>query len=113
MGGGEGNKGAKPNPDASKPYRDNPGLLKDRAAADVERELDQQLVEKGNWTKSPSRDGNGIRYLDGKGNSVLINKGYPGRLHRGNGDLLHQGPYVKIQPGAIRVPLLGNPAKGT
>ena len=102
----------KPDPNASKPYRDNPGQLEGRAPEDVEKELDQKLVDEGGWTKSPSRDGNGTRYIDGKGGSVIINKGYPEGLEGGGGDAVHQGPYVKIQPGGARVPLAGNPAAG-
>ena len=100
-----------PESSASKLYQDDPRQLENRPAAEVETELDQKLVEEGHWTKSPTKDGNGVRYLDGKGGSVIINKGYIG-LQGGGGDVLHQGPYVKIQPGGIRVPLAGNPAAG-
>ncbi len=101
-----------PDSAALKPYQDNPGQLNGRPAAEVEKELDDRLVRQANWTKSPTRDGNGIRYLDGKGGSVLINKGYTAGLQGGGGDLVHLGPYVKIQPGGIRVPLANNPAIG-
>ena len=104
---------AKPNPQAIKPYRDNPGRLEGKLPAEVEKEFDQTLVKDGHWTKSPTRDGNGIRYLDGKGASIIINKGYPQGLLGGGGNAVHQGPYVKIQPGNIRVPLAGNPAAGS
>jgi hypothetical protein len=57
----------KPDPNASKPYRDKPGQLQGRPAAEVEKELDEALVNKGHWTRSPTKDGNGTRYLDGKG----------------------------------------------
>jgi hypothetical protein len=103
---------APPDSAALKPYQDNPGQLNGRPAAEVEKELDDRLVRQANWTKSPTRDGNGIRYLDGKGGSVLINKGYTAGLQGGGGDLVHLGPYVKIQPGGIRVPLANNPAIG-
>ena len=94
-----------PDPAASKPYRDDPGRLEGRQADDVERELDRTLVARGGWTKSVTRDGNGIRYLDGKGGSVVINQGYPEGLSNGLGDTVHRGPYVKLQPGGIRVRL--------
>jgi hypothetical protein len=100
----------KPNTEASKPYQSDPGQLQGRPAGEVERELDKTLVQEGHWIKSPTKDGNGVRYLDGKGGSVIINKGYPQGLEGGGGDAVHQGPYVKIQPGGIRVPLEGNPA---
>ena len=92
-------------PAASKPYRDDPARLEGRAAADVERELDLMLVGRGGWSKSTTRDGNEVRYLDGRGGSVIINQGYPGGLRGEMGDSVHQGPYVKLQPGRIRVPL--------
>ena len=55
--------------------------------------------------KLPIKDGNGVRYYDGKGNSVQINKGY-----QGGGDM-HGGPYLKISEGGLitRIPLKGNP----
>ncbi len=96
-------------PNASRQYRSNPGGLRGRAPTEIERELDQRLIVEGGWSKLPTVDGNGVRYLDGKGGSVVINKGYPGGLRSSDGDLLHRGPYVKIQPGGIRVPLAGNP----
>ena len=105
-------RSGKPNPKATQPYRDNPSQLEGRPPAEIEQELDQTLVKDGNWIKSASRDGNGTRYIDGKGGTVIINKGYPGGLKGGGGDLVHEGPYIKIQPGGIRVPLQGNPALG-
>lgn len=78
--------------------------------AEVEAELDRVLVGGGGWAKAPSRDGSGVRYTDGKGGSVVLNRGYPGGLRSGTGDAVHRGPYVKIQPGGHRVPLAGNPA---
>ncbi len=97
---------------ALNPYQDDPGQLENRPAAEVETELDRRLVEEGHWTKFPTRDGNGVRYLDGKVGSVIISKGYPEGL-QGGGDVLHQGPYVEIQPGGIRMSLAGNPAAGS
>ncbi len=99
----------KADPQASAHYRRNAGGLRGRSPTEIERELDQKLVAEGGWTKLRTADGNGVRYLDGKGGSVLINKGYPVGLRGSEGDLLHRGPYVKIQPGGIRVPLAGNP----
>jgi hypothetical protein len=109
---GGSSQASKPDPKAVKPFRDDPGQLEGKSPAEVEKELDQKLVKEGHWTKSTTRDGNGIRYIDGKGDSVIINKGYPGGLQGGGGDPVHEGPYVKIQPGNIRVPLAGNPALG-
>jgi hypothetical protein len=99
-------------PEASKPYRDDPGKRKGRHPGDLEKELDDTLVDKSNWTKRRSRDGNGIRYTDGKGGLVQINDGYPDGLDGGGGDSVHQAPYVKIQPGGTQIPLAGNPAPG-
>ena len=102
-------KPQRPNTEGSKPYQSDPGQLQGRPAGEVEQELDRTLVQKGYWAKSPTKEGNGVCYLDGKGGSVIINKGYPQKLE-GSGDAMHQGPYIKIQPGGIRVPLEGNPA---
>jgi len=98
------------NPRAADPYRKNPAALTGRDARHLEQELDQTLMRDGGWTKSVSRDGNGVRYTDGRGGLVNINKGYPEGLSGGGGDPVHQGPYVKIMPGNHRVPLAGNPA---
>jgi len=103
----------RPDPKAVKPYQDNPAQLEGKSPTEVEKELDQELVKEGHSTKSATHDGNGIRYVDGKGDSVIINKGCPGGLQSGGGDAVHQGPYVKIQPGEIRIPLAGNPATGS
>ena len=97
-------------PGASQPYINNPQSLEGRSYEDVKAELDQTLEQEGGWTKSPMKDGGGLRYYDGKGNYVQITRGYPKGLDGGGGDLVHQGPYVKIQPGGTRVPLAGNPA---
>lgn len=60
---------------------------------------------KSGWTKAPLKDGNGVRYFDGKGNSFQLNKGYEG------GKEMHGGPYIKTTLGnqTIRIPLKGNP----
>jgi hypothetical protein len=99
----------KADPNAIKPLRNNPEALKGRDPSDVEAELDKSLVQDGGWTKSTAADGNGVRYTDGKGGLVIVNKGYPEGLAGGGGDSIHAGPYVKIQPGNLRVPLAGNP----
>lgn len=90
-------------------FADNPEILKGRSFEQAESILDNALVQKGGWKKSLSRDGNGIRYIDGKGGAVIINKGYAGGLQGGGGDTLHRGPYVKISPEDVRIPLAGNP----
>ena len=99
------NSASKPDTTAQQPYIDNPGLLEGQSPADVESQLDEKLVAQGNWVKSPSKDGNGIRYIDGKGGSVIINNGYPEGLATGQGDAVHLGPYVKISGAGLRQPL--------
>lgn len=99
-----------PDPAAVKPYRADPRQFEGRTSADVERELDEKLVSDAHWKKTPSNDGNGLKYVDGKGNAIIVNRGYPDGLQNDMGDRLHQGPYIKIMPGSIRVPLAGNPA---
>jgi hypothetical protein len=63
------------------------------------------------WNKLPLKDGNGVRYLNPAktGESIQINNGYPSKTW---GDLIHQGPYVKISINGqtVRIPLAGNPA---
>lgn len=98
-------KKKKRNTRAADRYRNDPNSLKGRSFEDVENELDRELRDGGGWDKGPIKNGEGVRYLDHKGNSVIINQGYPEGLQSGEGDLLHQGPYVKIQPGDIRIPL--------
>jgi hypothetical protein len=81
--------------------------LKDKKYDDAEKQLDRELRDEAGWDKSPTRDGNGVRYNDGKGGSVILNKGYPGGLKGGGGDAIHAGPYAKISNGGTisRVPL--------
>jgi hypothetical protein len=81
--------------------------LKDKKYDDAEKQLDRELRDEAGWDKSPMRDGNGVRYNDGKGGSVILNKGYPGGLKGGGGDAIHAGPYAKISNGGTisRVPL--------
>jgi hypothetical protein len=66
----------------------------DRKAA--ETKLDRELRDDAGWNKEPLSDRNGIRYLDGKGNSVQLNNGYPEGLKGGGGDKVHRGSYAKI-----------------
>ncbi|MDE1145626.1 MAG: hypothetical protein PW843_03265 [Azospirillaceae bacterium] len=99
-------------PKAAQPYRENPDRLRDRDFADVEAELDEVLVKEGGWTKGPLRDDNGIRYNDGKGGQIRLNKGYPEGLESGQGDDLHKGPYAVVRPENIRIPLKDNVAGG-
>jgi hypothetical protein len=81
--------------------------LKDKKYDEAEKKLDGELRDEAGWEKSATRDGNGVRYNDGKGGSVILNKGYPGGLKGGGGDAVHTGPYAKISNGGIisRVPL--------
>ncbi len=76
-------------------------------AKDVEKLADKEYLPKG-WKKEPLRDGNGIRYTDGKGGSFEINRGYPKSV---GGDKTHKGPYIKTTVGSrkVREPLKGNP----
>jgi hypothetical protein len=91
-------------PKAADRYRNNPNQLTGRKLDDLQKEFDRTLRDEGGWTKEPLKKGDGVRYTDGKGNGVFMNRGYPGAK-----DPLHGGPYVKIEPGGIRVPLSGNP----
>jgi hypothetical protein len=102
----DGDKKKKPNSQAADKYKNKPSQFEGKSPQEVEQQLDDDLVDQNGWTKDTLNDGNGVRYYDGKGNSIQINNGYPD----GGGDLVHQGPYVKISPGLIRVPLQGNPA---
>jgi hypothetical protein len=72
------------------------------------KELDEKLVKVGHWMKGPNKDGNGVRYIDGKGQLISVSKGYSKGIR--GGDLVHRGPYVKLMPDDIRIPLAGNPA---
>ena len=68
------------------PVRD----LKGKSFEDAEAILDKEL--KG-WTKGPIKKGDGVRYYDGKGNSIQLNRGYPDDPWA---DTMHEGPYAKI-----------------
>jgi RHS repeat-associated protein len=83
---------------------DDLSSLRGAKLSDVEKMADAKYLQQG-WTKSALRDGNGIRYFDGKGNSFQLNKGYPG------GKEMHGGPYIKTTQGnqTVRIPLEGNP----
>ena len=98
----------KPDPIASNPYRSDPAQFEGRLETEVEKELDEKLVNDGHWMKGPNKDGNGVRYIDGKGQLISVSKGYPKGIT--GGDLVHRGPYVKLMPDDIRIPLAGNPA---
>ena len=75
-----------------------------KSFSEAEKIADRELLSRG-WQKSPLKNGDGVRYFDGKGNSVQINKGYA------NSNNIHGGPYVKYTHGSqvIRIPLKGNP----
>lgn len=80
--------------------------LKGRSYEDAENYLDKELRDNADWTKDVLRDGNGVRYFDGRGNSVQLNQGYLEGLKGGGGDGLHLEPYAKISQGTItRIPL--------
>ncbi|WP_417358297.1 hypothetical protein, partial [Gallaecimonas pentaromativorans] len=83
---------------------DDVGSLRGAKLSEVERIADKKYLDMG-WTKKPLKDGNGIRYFDGKGNSFQINRGYDG------GKDMHGGPYIKLTQGneKVRIPLHGNP----
>ena len=90
-----------------KPSTSNPESLRGMSAKKVEKIADKELLSKG-WKKEPLRDGNGVRYTNGKGGSFEINRGYPKKTW---GDKMHKGPYIKTTIGhtKIRQPLKGNP----
>jgi len=83
---------------------DDLSSLRGAKFSDIEKMADASYLQSG-WTKMPLKDGNGIRYFDGKGNSFQLNKGYPG------GKEMHGGPYIKTTEGnqSVRIPLEGNP----
>ena len=102
--------GAMP-PDDDKNKKNNKNTTSDTANqmngksfSEAEKIADRELLSRG-WQKSPLKIGDGVRYFDGKGNSVQINKGYA------NSNNIHGGPYVKYTHGSqvIRIPLKGNP----
>ncbi|MGO1691854.1 MAG: RHS repeat domain-containing protein [Marinobacter sp.] len=83
---------------------DDLSSLRGAKLKDIEKMADAKYLQSG-WTKRPLKDGNGIRYFDGKGNSFQLNNGYSG------GKNLHGGPYIKTTRGneTVRIPLKGNP----
>ena len=86
----------------NKEYSKHSERFKNQNRADVEKDLDRELLQKG-WTKKPLKNGSGWRYFDGRGNSISINDGDPNSPKPG--DAIHKNPYLKIEPGGIRVPL--------
>ena len=83
---------------------DTANQMNGKSFSEAEKIADRELLSRG-WQKSPLKNGDGVRYFDGKGNSVQINKGYA------NSNNIHGGPYVKYTHGSqvIRIPLKGNP----
>jgi len=88
----------KPDPKAGRKYQVDPESLRGRDPKGLEEELDHSLRDEGGWTKDSLAKGDGNRYYDGKGNSIEINQGYPAGLRGGQGDSIHEGPYLKISP---------------
>lgn len=95
-------KKPKPQKRDTKPYADR---LRGKRYEEAEDILDRELRDDAGWTKAPLGKGDGVRYYDGKGGSVSLNRGYPEGLKGGGGDAVHKGPYVKVQPSGDRVPL--------
>lgn len=77
----------------------NPKSFEGSSIKDVESYLDDAL---NGYTKAPLRDGNGVRYFDGKGNSWQLNYGYNNAT-----DAVHGGAYLKTTVGSekIHIPL--------
>ena len=73
----------------------NINTFKNANIKDVEKFLDKELQ---GWTKKPLRDGNGIRYYNGKGGSFELNKGY-----KNPKDDIHGNPYLKVTIGSEKV----------
>lgn len=98
-GSGGSSGGTKSPSDDDKINTDDPESFDGRSKQEVEEYLDKELVDGKGWEKKPLKDGNGVRYLDGKGNSYQLNNGYGSN---GWGDGIHNGPYIKIsQNGQI------------
>ena len=84
--------------------KDNGNSLKDRLDQsdynEAERYLDTNLRDGKGWTKAElnsKNPGQGVRYYDGRGNSVQLNRGYGGNF---TGDPVKSQPYYKISGGA-------------
>jgi len=77
----------------TKPYSNR---LRGKRYEEAEEILDRELRDGANWTKAPLSKGDGVRYYDGKGGAVSLNRGYPGGLRGGGGDAVHQGPYIEV-----------------
>ena len=58
--------------------------------------------------KKPVKKGEGVRYFDRRGRLIELSLGTPPRT-KGPSDPMHLGPYVKVEPSTIRIPLKGNP----
>jgi RHS repeat-associated protein len=79
---------------------DNPNSLKGATKSEVIK-----LIPK-DWTVSPAKKGDGIRYLSpNKSDSIIIENGWSGSTN------VHVGPYARISlNGKVeRIPLAGNP----
>ncbi|MCU0826005.1 MAG: hypothetical protein MUE52_01015 [Tabrizicola sp.] len=95
-GAGPNEPGCEPND----PKCDDDGEIKDRLENsdynEAENYLDEQLRDKRGWEKKPLNSkypDQGVRYFDGRGNSVQINKGYGTNF---TGSSVKSGPYAKI-----------------
>ncbi len=91
--------------DENDPDFDNPESFRGADFDDVVRKADRIFLRKG-WKKAPLKRGKGVRYYDGKGNYVRVNKGY-----KNADDPVHGGPYmnVYIDGKLVRIPLKNNP----
>jgi len=80
--------------------------LGDSTYDEAEAYLDEQLRDGRGWEKSPTKNGDGVRYGDGRGNQIRLSNGYPG----GNftGPSTKAGPYAVVSGGSggkVRIPL--------
>ncbi|TLG76695.1 hypothetical protein [Culicoidibacter larvae] len=71
----------------------SPDSFEGKSFNEVEDFLDEELVNNQGWEKTPLNDGNGVKYLNGKGGSYQLNFGYGQNTW---GDGAHAGPYLKI-----------------
>jgi uncharacterized protein YukE len=73
----------------------------------------ERLVPEGWSGPNPLRKGLGVKWADGKGNTIQYEEGNPNARDLGQLDsMLHRGPYVKITQNGyeFRIALEGNPA---
>jgi len=100
---GDCNRTNKKNEQQKRSYSES---LKGKKFEDAEKRLDDELVKDKGWQKQPTKKGDGIRYTDGKGNAVMLEKGW-----KNADDPLHSGPYIRESSGGniTRTPLEGNP----